>query len=394
MNIYTISILLFILFLIIVFLALQYFSLQEKYHQLQTTNATLEVKIEEQNRYNQEKSLLLESHKAELKEEFEKVANRVLQNNAQTFTSLSTQNLDKLINPLHQQLYEFKQQVADVYTKESQERAVLQHEIGTLKTLNQQISQDAINLTKALKGENKKQGIWGEMVLTRILENSGLREGSEFQREVTCYTEENKSFRPDVIVKLPNEKDIIIDAKTSLIAYERYINTQDSKAKAEHLKAHIDSIKKHINSLSEKNYENLKGLNTLDFIFMFMPIEGALATALEHNTTLYDYALNQKIILVSPTTLLVAMRTIENIWRQEKQNKNAKDIAKRAGAMYDKFVGFSEDMVKISKQLDTVQQSFLSAKTKLSHGRGNLVDQAQNLKELGAQSSKKLSKQL
>jgi len=394
MNIYTISILLFILFLIIVFLALQYFSLQEKYHQLQTTNATLEVKIEEQNRYNQEKSLLLESHKAELKEEFEKVANRVLQNNAQTFTSLSTQNLDKLINPLHQQLYEFKQQVADVYTKESQERAVLQHEIGTLKTLNQQISQDAINLTKALKGENKKQGIWGEMVLTRILENSGLREGSEFQREVTCYTEENKSFRPDVIVKLPNDKDIIIDAKTSLIAYERYINTQDSKAKAEHLKAHIDSIKKHINSLSEKNYENLKGLNTLDFIFMFMPIEGALATALEHNTTLYDYALNQKIILVSPTTLLVAMRTIENIWRQEKQNKNAKDIAKRAGAMYDKFVGFSEDMVKISKQLDTVQQSFLSAKTKLSHGRGNLVDQAQNLKELGAQSSKKLSKQL
>lgn len=394
MNIYTISILLFILFLIIVFLALQYFSLQEKYHQLQTTNATLEVKIEEQNRYNQEKSLLLESHKAELKEEFEKVANRVLQNNAQTFTSLSTQNLDKLINPLHQQLYEFKQQVADVYTKESQERAVLQHEIGTLKTLNQQISQDAINLTKALKGENKKQGIWGEMVLTRILENSGLREGSEFQREVTCYTEENKSFRPDVIVKLPNDKDIIIDAKTSLIAYERYINTQDSKAKAEHLKAHIDSIKKHINSLSEKNYENLKGLNTLDFIFMFMPIEGALATALEHNTTLYDYALNKKIILVSPTTLLVAMRTIENIWRQEKQNKNAKDIAKRAGAMYDKFVGFSEDMVKISKQLDTVQQSFLSAKTKLSHGRGNLVDQAQNLKELGAQSSKKLSKQL
>jgi len=354
----------------------------------------LEVKIEEQKRYSQEKSLLLESHKAELKEEFEKVANRVLQNNAQTFTSLSTQNLDKLINPLHQQLYEFKQQVADVYTKESQERAVLQHEIGTLKTLNQQISQDAINLTKALKGENKKQGIWGEMVLTRILENSGLREGSEFQREVTCYTEENKSFRPDVIVKLPNEKDIIIDAKTSLIAYERYINTQDSKAKAEHLKAHIDSIKKHINSLSEKNYENLKGLNTLDFIFMFMPIEGALATALEHNTTLYDYALNQKIILVSPTTLLVAMRTIENIWRQEKQNKNAKDIAKRAGAMYDKFVGFSEDMVKISKQLDTVQQSFLSAKTKLSHGRGNLVDQAQNLKELGAQSSKKLSKQL
>jgi len=394
MNIYTISILLFILFLIIVFLALQYFSLQEKYHQLQTTNAMLEVKIEEQKRYSQEKSLLLESHKAELKEEFEKVANRVLQNNAQTFTSLSTQNLDKLIHPLHQQLYEFKQQVADVYTKESQERAVLQHEIGTLKTLNQQISQDAINLTKALKGENKKQGIWGEMVLTRILENSGLREGSEFQREVTCYTEENKSFRPDVIVKLPNEKDIIIDAKTSLIAYERYINTQDPKAKAQQLKAHIDSIKNHINSLSEKNYENLKGLNTLDFIFMFMPIEGALATALEHNNTLYDYALNQKIILVSPTTLLVAMRTIENIWRQEKQNKNAKEIAKRAGAMYDKFVGFSEDMIKISKQLDTVQQSFLLAKTKLSHGKGNLVDQAQNLKELGAQSSKKLSKQL
>jgi len=271
---------------------------------------------------------------------------------------------------------------------------VLQHEIGTLKTLNQQISQDAINLTKALKGENKKQGIWGEMVLTRILENSGLREGSEFQREVTCYTEENKSFRPDVIVKLPNEKDIIIDAKTSLIAYERYINTQDPKAKAQQLKAHIDSIKNHINSLSEKNYENLKGLNTLDFIFMFMPIEGALATALEHNNTLYDYALNQKIILVSPTTLLVAMRTIENIWRQEKQNKNAKEIAKRAGAMYDKFVGFSEDMIKISKQLDTVQQSFLLAKTKLSHGKGNLVDQAQNLKELGAQSSKKLSKQL
>jgi len=299
-----------------------------------------------------------------------------------------------MIKPRQTQISEFKKQVADTYNSESQDRAVLKNEINSLKELNEKISKDAINLTNALKGDSKQQGVWGEMVLENVLEASGLRKGFEFEREVSLRTDENEILRPDVVVHLPDNRDLIIDAKTSLVAYERFVNAVDEESKALHLNTHLTSIKAHVEGLSNKNYERLKEVNTLDFIFMFMPIEGALAVALEHDSSIYDNAFKNKILLVGPTTLLVAMRAVENVWKYERQNQNAQEIARRAGAMYDKFVGFSEDLMKISKQIDGIQGSFSAARSKLSDGKGNLVRQVQQLKELGAQTSKKIPKEL
>jgi DNA recombination protein RmuC len=362
-----------------------------KYH---TNNARLLTKLESETRHANNQMELMKTHKEELKNEFEALAKKVFEGNSQKFADFSKENMDNMIKPLQAQITEFKKQVADTYNAESRDRAVLKNEIHSLKELNQKISQDAINLTKALKGESKKQGVWGEMVLEHVLEASGLRKGYEFEREVSLSTEDGDTLRPDVIVHLPDARDLIIDAKTSLVAYERYINAHDEVKKASYLKSHLDSIRSHVNLLAAKNYERLKEVETLDFIFMFMPIEGALAVALEHDSSLYDEAFRKKILLVGPTTLLVAMRAVENVWKHERQNQNAKEIARRAGAMYDKFVGFSEDLVKISKQIDTVQNSFNAARNKLSDGKGNLVRQVEQLKELGAQTSKKLPKEI
>jgi len=322
------------------------------------------------------------------------LAKKVFEGNSQKFAEFSKENLDSMIKPLQTQISEFKKQVSDTYNSESRDRAVLKNEINSLKELNEKISKDAINLTNALKGENKQQGVWGEMVLEHVLEASGLRKGHEFEREVSLKTDDNEILRPDVVVHLPDNRDLIIDAKTSLVAYERYVNATDEESKAQYLKAHLNSIRKHVSDLSSKNYERLVEVNTLDFIFMFMPIEGALAVALEHDNSIYDNAFRNKILLVGPTTLLVAMRAVENVWKFERQNQNAQEIARRAGAMYDKFVGFSEDLMKISKQVDNIQSSFSAARNKLSDGKGNLVRQVEQLKELGAQTSKKIPKSL
>lgn len=362
-----------------------------KYH---TNNARLLTKLESDTRHANAQIEMMQSHKQELKSEFEVLAKKIFEGNSQKFAEFSKENLDNMIKPLQVQINEFKKQVADTYNVESQERAVLKNEILSLKQLNEKISKDAINLTNALKGESKQQGVWGEMVLEHVLEASGLRKGYEFEREVSLRTEDGDILRPDVIVHLPDNRDLIIDAKTSLVAYERYINAEDEIKKASYLKSHLDSIRSHVNILAGKNYERLKEVQTLDFIFMFMPIEGALAVALEHDSSVYDEAFKKKILLVGPTTLLVAMRAVENVWKHERQNQNAKEIARRAGAMYDKFVAFSEDLIKISRQIDTIQSSFNAARNKLSDGRGNLVKQVEQLKELGAQTSKAMPKEI
>lgn len=367
--------------------------LLEDNNKYRTNNARLLTKLESDTRHTAAKLEMMQSNKEQLKEEFEALARKVFEGNSQKFAEFSKQNIDNMIKPLQVQISEFKKQVAQTYDAENQERAVLKNEIRSLKELNQKISQDAINLTNALKGKNKQQGIWGEMVLEHVLEASGLRKGFEFEREVSLRSEEGETLRPDVIVHLPDKRDVIIDAKTSLVAYERYINAHEEE-KSYHLSIHLDSIRSHIDTLSKKNYERLKEVNTLDFIFMFMPIEGALAVALEHDSSIYDNAFKKKILLVGPTTLLVAMRAVENIWKYERQNQNVKEIARRAGAMYDKFVAFSEDLMKISKQIDNIQNSFHAAKNKLSDGRGNLVRQVQQLKELGAQTSKEIPAEL
>lgn len=359
---------------------------------LSTNNARLLMKMETEARHASKQVEIMQENKQELKEEFETLARKIFEGNSQKFAEFSKENIDNMIKPLQTQISEFKKQVSDTYHTESKERAVLRNEINTLQDLNKKISEDAINLTKALKGESKQQGIWGEMVLEHVLEASGLRKGFEFEREVSLRTDDNEVLRPDVVVHLPDQRDLIIDAKTSLVAYERYINAEDEASRKEYLSLHLDSIKLHIDGLAKKNYERLKEVNTLDFIFMFMPIEGALAVALEHDSGIYDSAFKQKILLVGPTTLLVAMRAVENVWKFERQNQNAQEIARRAGAMYDKFVGFSEDLLKISKQIDTIQTSFNAARNKLSDGRGNLVRQVEQLRELGAQTSKQMPK--
>ncbi|RRS29962.1 MAG: DNA recombinase [Epsilonproteobacteria bacterium (ex Lamellibrachia satsuma)] len=376
-------------------------SLQERHELLmednskyRINNARLLTKLETESRHAANRLEMMQEHKKEIKDEFEQLAKQIFEGNSQKFAEFSKQNLNSMIKPLQTQISEFKKQVADTYNSESQDRAVLKNEINSLKELNEKISKDAINLTNALKGENKQQGIWGEMVLEHVLEASGLRKGHEFEREVSLRTDDNEILRPDVVVHLPDNRDLIIDAKTSLLAYERFVNAEDESSKAEYLAAHLDSIRLHVEGLSRKNYERLKEVNTLDFIFMFMPIEGALAVALEHDSSIYDTAFKKKILLVGPTTLLVAMRAVENVWKYERQNQNAQEIARRAGAMYDKFVGFSEDLMKISKQIDAIQGSFSAAKNKLSDGKGNLVRQVQQLKELGAQTSKKIPKEL
>ncbi len=375
--------------------------LQERHEHLvednskhRVNNARLLTKLETETRHASNRLEMMQEHKKEIKDEFEQLAKQIFDGNSQKFAEFSKQNLDSMIKPLQTQITEFKKQVADTYNNESQDRAVLKNEINSLKELNEKISQDAINLTNALKGENKQQGVWGEMVLEHVLEASGLRKGFEFEREVSLRTDDNEILRPDVVVHLPDNRDLIIDAKTSLVSYERYVNAEDEYDRKEYLAAHLDSIKLHVQTLSNKNYERLKEVNTLDFIFMFMPIEGALAVALEYDSSIYDNAFKKKILLVGPTTLLVAMRAVENVWKYERQNQNAQEIARRAGAMYDKFVGFSEDLMKISKQIDAIQGSFSAAKNKLSDGKGNLVRQVQQLKELGAQTSKKIPKEL
>lgn len=296
---------------------------------------------------------------------------------------------------MKQQITEFKKKVEDIYDKESKDRSILQTELKLLKELNLQISTDATNLTNALKGKNKQQGIWGEMVLEKVLESSGLRSDIEFKREVSLKDDENQTFRPDVIVYLPQDRHIIIDAKMSLIAYNDYTNNEDENLKKIYLKNHINSIKEHIKSLANKKYENLKEINSLDFIFMFIPIEGALLLALGNDANLYDEAFKQKIILVSPTTLLVALRAVENTWRYERQSQNIAEVSKRAELLYSKFVSFVQDLKKVDDGINKASESYKNAFSKLSTGSGNLISQATELKRVSnIKPKKELNKEL
>ena len=353
-----------------------------------------QIQVSEQQKQNHEKIEMMKEHRGEIKEEFAILAAKVFENNSKEFSKLSGENLTALIKPMESQMSDFKKQINTLYTDESKDRAMLKQEIMSLKELNLQISQDAINLTNALKGEKKQQGIWGEMILEKVLESSGLRKGEEYTREVALKNDDGKTYRPDVLVHLPDDRDLIIDAKTSLNAYEQFISAETTELKEIYLAKHVKATRNHIKDLASKNYEKLLGINTLDFIFMFVPIEGALALALEKDPSLYDDAFKRHILLVGPTTLLIGLRAIENVWKYEKQTQNAKEIAGRAGALYDKFVSFSEDMVKLSRQFDTLQGSFESAKKRLSEGKGNIVRQVEQLKEMGAKTTKKIPKEL
>ncbi|MBK2028630.1 DNA recombination protein RmuC [Francisella noatunensis] len=339
----------------------------------------LETQLKEQNTAMQDKLELLQNSEAKLKTEFENLASKIFEDNSKKLNERNQESLNSVLNPVREQLKDFKQKVEDVYDKESIARGALQNELKTLKELNQKMTAEAHNLTNALRGSTKQQGIWGEMVLENVLEKSGLREGFEYFCEKHTTDDEGKAYRPDVVVKLPDSRDIIIDAKTSLFAYNDYM-AADEEQKQAHLKAHIRSIREHIKGLANKSYENLKGINSLDFIFMFIPVEGALLVALDNDTNLYDEAFKQKIILVSPTTLLVALRAVENTWRYEKQAQSITDIYSRAEELYKKFVGFVEDLEKVGKSIADANKSYENAFSKLKTGRGNLIGQVEKLK--------------
>ena len=356
--------------------------------------STLKTRLVEERRQADRTLLELKEAKETMRQEFKALASRIMEENSLRFGRVSKERVEEVLKPLQQQVSEFKKRIELVHDQETREMATLLNEIKTLKDLNRQISEDAVNLTRALRGESKRQGIWGEMVLERVLEASGLREGEEYEREVSLQDEEKRRYRPDVIVHLPDDRDIVIDAKTSLVAYERYVNAENDEERALYAKHHLEAVKNHIARLSDKGYTKLENLNTLDFIFMFMPIEGALMLALQTDPTLYDKAFAKHIVLVSPTTLLVALRAVENTWRHDRQNRNALEIARRAGALYDKFVGFAEDLERVGRQLDTVQKTYASTWNKLREGRGNIVRQIEDLRELGARASKQMPKKL
>lgn len=343
----------------------------------------LSIRLEETRLAAEEKQRLLISSEQRLSTQFENLANRIFEQNRLRTDEYHRQNLNHLLMPFREQLEGFRRQVQDSFGLEARERHTLTHEIRNLQQLNAQMAKEAINLTKALKGDNKIQGNWGEMVLARILEASGLREGYEFDTQVNIKAENNERFQPDVIVHLPQGKDVIIDAKMSLVAYERYFNSDSEEQQAPALQEHINSIRGHIRGLSRKDYQQLPGLRSLDYVLMFIPVEPAYLVALNQAPELLDEAWKHNIMLVSPSTLLVAVRTINNLWRYEYQSQNARLIADKAARMYDKMRLFVDDMQGLGQSLNKAQTSYHFAMKKLVEGRGNLISQAEGFRDLG-----------
>ena len=326
--------------------------------------------------------------------EFKNLANDILEEKTKKFTEQNKSNLSGILDPLKEKITDFEKKV-DQSNKESIDRnAALRQQINGLKELNLKMTTDAENLTKALKGESKTMGNWGEFILENILEKSGLVKGREYEIQESVRSEEGSQMRPDIVVKLPEKKHIIIDSKVSLVDYERYVNTENKEKEKHYLKRHIDSLKRHIKSLSAKKYQNLYDIAGLDFVLLFMPLEPAFSLAVQAEEKLFMDAYEKNIVIVSPTTLIATLRTIASIWRQEYQNRNAQEIARQGGALYDKFVGFLNDLVEIGKKLDDTQKVYKASMNKLSEGKGNLIKKAQNIKELGASASKNLPQNL
>ncbi len=379
-------------------------SAERQINDLNAENARLMAELDADRR-NFEK---LKDARDELANQFEAISKKVLTTNSDSFLTLAQQSLGKyqeaakgdlaqrqqaiqeLVTPLQIKIRDFEQKVDEVYRTEAAERNSLRGEIKNLVELNQQISKEASNLAMALKGDTKKQGNWGELILEKVLEFSGLRKGEEYKLQVSQQDDDGRRQQPDAIIYLPDKKHIIIDAKVSLVAYDRYVAAQTDEERSSALLDHVASVKNHIKLLSDKNYPALPDLDTPDFTLLFMPIESSFGLAVQADSELFGYAWDRKIVIVSPSTLLATLRTISSIWKQERQTKNAIDIADRAGKMYDKFVGFVEDMLTIEKKMDDAKTAYSGAMNKLSSGTGNLVRQSEQLKEMGAKATKQL----
>jgi DNA recombination protein RmuC len=364
-------------------LALQNNELLTLSAQLDTQNKNLDEKLTEQ-------KAEIEKLQAKFTLEFQNIANKLLKENSTEFAQANQKRLDEIFTPLKENIKAFEKKVEDKYDNELKERTSLIEQIKSLSDLNQQMRTDAQNLTKALKGDSKAQGNWGEFILEKILESSGLRKGEQYETQFTTSNDDGGRMFPDVVIKLPEDKHIVIDSKVSIVAYTNFLEAQTEEEQVICVKAHITSVKSHINGLSEKNYAHAKGINSPDFVLMFLPSEPSFSFTLQSDPTIYNYAWDRKIVLVSPTTLLATLRTITSVWKQENQTKNAIEIAKQSGALYDKFVGFLEDLDKIDRGLVTAKTAYDGAVNKLKTGTGNLVGRVEKLKVLGAKTTKNL----
>jgi DNA recombination protein RmuC len=351
----------------------------------------LKTRLEETLRATQERQSILEHSEQRLTTQFENLANRIFEHSGKKIEQQNKQSLDFLLSPLKEQLEGFKKQVQDSFGQEAKERHTLTHEIRNLQQLNEQMSKEANNLTNALKGNNKTQGNWGEFILSQILDNSGLRSGYEYETQVNLTNESNQRLQPDVIVHLPQGGDVVIDSKVTLVAYERHFNSDDETVKTKAMSEHLASVRNHLKQLSQKDYHKLIGINSLDYILMFIPVEPAFLSAIDNDPTLINDAMKNNIMIVSPTTLLVALRTIHNLWRFEYQNRNAELIADRASKLYDKMRGFVEDMENLGNCLDKAQQTYQNSMNKLSKGRGNVIGQIERFREMGIEVKKPIN---
>ncbi|MCF6273718.1 MAG: DNA recombination protein RmuC [Rhodobacteraceae bacterium] len=352
-------------------------------------NIRLETSLEMQHKSNAEKIALLNDNGERLKAEFKALAGQVMETHGERFERQNRQRLQDVLQPLKEHIGKFEAELRGVHEAAGKDRVALKHQIETLTKQSAEVSLEAHNLAKALKGDQQKQGAWGEMVLASILERSGLREGEEYEVQSHYRGDEGQAFRPDVVVNLPGGRRLVVDSKVSLVAYERAVNAEDDAGRAANMKLHVGSVKTHIDTLSAKKYHELDD-GSVDYVILFMPIESAFSEAVQASPDLSLYASERNIVIASPTNLMVALKTVDNLWSIDRRNRNALEIAKRAGLLYDKFVGFTQDMEKVGERLTQAQTSHAAAINKLSTGSGNLVGQVETLKVLGAKAAKQI----
>jgi DNA recombination protein RmuC len=351
---------------------------------------TLMSELEHAKKQLTDKAQELEQIQKRLTVEFENIAHKILKEHSVEFTSLNQKNIGEILSPLKEKIMNFEKKVEESYEKTLRDQTDLKVELKKLQELNHKISNDAQNLTLALKGDVKKQGNWGEVILERVLERSGLTLGREYEREVVDQNSDGKQIRPDVIIHLPDKKHLIVDSKVSLVAYERFVNEASDELRVQHLADHLKSLRSHIKMLSDRHYPTAKNLNSPDFVLLFLPIESSFSLAIQEDQELFNYAWDNKVVIVSPSTLLASLRTIASIWKQENQTKNALEIATLGASLYDKFVNFVQDLDKVGKGIETAQSNYSEAIKKLHTGKGNLVRTSEKLKDLGIKTQKAL----
>lgn len=360
---------------------------------LDAERAALSAELREQHDSHQQRLADLQGSRDELRAQFAELAGKIFDEREKRFAETSQQHLGQLLDPLKERIQAFEKRVEESYQTEARERFSLGKELERLQQLNQRLGDEATNLTRALQGQ-KTQGNWGELILERVLEHAGLQKGREYQTQVNLRSTEGERFQPDVLIYLPGDRQVVVDAKVSLTAYQQYVVADNDATRQQALKQHVLSLRSHLKGLSLKDYQRLEGLHSLDFVLLFVPIEAAFAAALQADPGLFQEAFEQNIVVVSPTTLLATLRVTDGLWRQERQSQNAREIAERAGALYDKFYAFIVDLDEMGSRLQQLDKAYGAARNKLCEGRGNIISRVENLKLLGARASKSLSPEL